>query len=154
MLVELPSLPMHDSTKRVHIPENALKVAKQVLESNSSNPMIPPLHDDRPICSSSLLQTGSGTPVHISEASLRAIRGILADGSEAGCTPNDPSSPQKGFEHIDVQTASGKKMEVSENTLLSVKEKQGFASDITLPSNTHDKFSHATPCEPPQPHPI
>ena len=139
------------SGKQVHIPENALKVAKQVLGSNSSDPMLPSVHDDRPIYSSSLLQTASGTPVHISEASLRAVRGILADGSEAGCTPNDPSSPQRGFEHIDVQTASGKKMEVSENTLLSVKEKQGSASDITLLSNT---VNSATPCEPPQPHPI
>lgn len=136
------------SGKQVHIPESALKVAKQVLGSNSSDPMLPPVHDDRPICSSSLLQTVSGTLVHISESSLRAVRGILADSSEA---PNDLSSPERGFEHIDVQMASGKKMEVSVSTLLSGKEKQRSTSDITLPSNT---VNSAIPYEPPQPHPI
>ncbi len=128
--------------KQVHIPESALKVAKQMLGSNSSNSMLPPVHDDKPIHSNSLLQTASGKPVHISEASLRAVRGILAD-DEVGRSPNDPSSPEREF-----GLRTGKKMEVSQSASLSVKDS---SSSITLPFNT---VNSAAPSEPPQPHPI
>ena len=145
--VTLPQFPglQTASGKKVHIPESALNMARQVLGSSSSDPMLPTVHDDKP---RSLLQTASGKPVHVSEASLRAVRGILTDGGETRSTANGPSSPERGFEHIGLQTASGKKVRVSESALLAVKEMLGSSSDDILPSNS------AASCEPPPPHPI
>ena len=139
------------SGKQVHISESALKVAKQVLGSNSSDPVPPLVHDEKPTCSSSLLQTASGKLVHVSEASLRAVRGMLNDDGEAGSTPTSHSPQERGFEHRSLQTASGKKVEVSESALLAVKKILGSSSGNASPSDTVNSF---VPYEPPQPHPI
>ena len=139
------------SGKQVHIPESALKMAKQVLGSNSSDTVPSPVHDDKPTCSSSLLQTASGKPVHVSEESLRAVRGILNDGGEAGSIPNSHSQQKRGLGYHGLQTASGKKVEVSESALLAVKKILGSSSDNTLPSNA---VNSAESYEHPQPHPI
>ena len=139
------------SGKQVHISESALKVAKQMLGSSTSDSVSTPVHDNKPSCSSSLLQTASGKPVHISEASLRVVRGTLGDSCEAGSTPRCHSPQDRAFDHCGLQTASGKKMKVSESPLLAIKKLLGSSNDNCLSSNI---ISAAAPRDPPQPHPI
>ena len=123
------------SGKEVHISENALKLAKQVLGLSSSDPVPPPMRQEKPTCSS-LLQTASGKSVHVSESSLKAVRGILSDDGEARSTLTSHGPLERRFEHHGIQTASGKKVEVSESALLAVKAVLGSSNDNGRTSDT------------------
>ena len=124
------------SGKEVHISEEALMVAKQMLGTSDSTLHIspPPVQDvDKFVVDS--LHTASGKPVHTSVLSPAAVNSDL-DGRG-----NDHSQLEGQSRLPGLQTASGKNVEISESALHAVREVLGPVSGIH-PSSSRGEGSN------------